>query len=97
MALHILSVLYFTQRVFSSLRRSYKSLSPSQDVRLRLESRRRLIPLFSGLALVALCTAVYAGLAYISLSFDVWADERGIAGSEKPHTAFEYVALLLDP
>lgn len=79
--LHVLSVLYFAQRVASSLRRSYVALSPSQDVRLRLDRRRKLVPLFSGLAALALLAAVYSSLAYASLSFEVWADERAIGGS----------------
>lgn len=36
------------------------------------------MPLFSGLAALALAAAVHAGLAYSSLSFEVWADERGL-------------------
>lgn len=80
-ALHIISAVYFVQRVASSLRRSYRALPPSQDVRLRLDRRRKLVPVFSGLAALALSTAVYAGLAYASLSFEVWADERGIGSS----------------
>lgn len=82
-ALHILSVLYFAQRVFISLYCSYKALPPSQDVRLRLESRRKLVPIFSGLALLALGTAVYGFLAYTSLSFQVWAGQRGIGRTEE--------------
>lgn len=92
-ALHILSVLYFTQRVVASLYCSYKGLSPSQDVRLRLESRRKLVPIFSGLALLALGTALYGGLAYTSLSFQVWAGYRGIGIGTTEEPAFPaYVA-----
>lgn len=84
--LHILGVVCFIQRVASSLRRSYKALSPSQDVRLRLDMRRKLVPVFSVLAALALSSALYASLAYASLSFEVWADERGIGSS---HTSLE--------
>lgn len=76
-ALHFLSVVYFTLRVGSSLYQSYTSLSPSQDVRLRLDKRRKLVPLFSALAVVSLAAASWSAINYISLSFEVWADQRG--------------------
>ncbi|KAF3770516.1 hypothetical protein M406DRAFT_344220 [Cryphonectria parasitica EP155] len=83
-ALHVLSAIYFTQNVGASLYRSFKSLSPSQDVRLRLDRRKKLVPIFAGLALLSLGTACYAALAYASLSFRVWAAERGVV--EKPQS-----------
>lgn len=80
MVLHFLSVAYFTVKVGRSLYQSYNSLSPSQDVRLRLDNRRTLVPLFSGLAVLALAAATWSALSYISLSFEVWADQRGLLG-----------------
>lgn len=91
-ALHVLSSLYFTQRVAVSLRRSYKALSPSQDVRSRMDRRRKLVPIFSVLSVVALLTAVYTTVAYTFLSYGVWADERGIGSTEKPGGS-KYVVL----
>lgn len=77
MALHASSAIYFTLRVASSLAHSYKSLSPAQDVRLRQGRRRKLVPLFSGLALLSLGTAIYSAYTYTELSYRVWADARG--------------------
>lgn len=78
--LHALGVVYCTWRVASSLYQSYTSLSPSQDVRLRLDRRRKLVPLFSGFAVLALAAATWSALMYFSLSFEVWADQRGLLG-----------------
>ncbi|KUI60755.1 hypothetical protein VP1G_07957 [Cytospora mali] len=75
--LHVQSVIYFTWAVGKSLTHSYKSLSPSQDVRLRMDRRRKLVPLFAGLALLSLGTALYSAVKYTALSYHVWADERG--------------------
>lgn len=77
MALHASSAIYFTTRVARSLIHSYKSLSPAQDVRLRQGRRRKLVPLFSGLALLSLGTAIYSAYTYTQLSYQVWADARG--------------------
>ncbi|KAG8165744.1 hypothetical protein KVR01_004296 [Diaporthe batatas] len=76
-ALHASSAIYFTLSVARSLAHSYKSLSPAQDVRLRQDRRRKLVPLFSGLALLSLGTAIYSAYTYTQLSYQVWADARG--------------------
>ncbi|KAI7779395.1 hypothetical protein LA080_000875 [Diaporthe eres] len=76
-ALHASSAVYFIFRVARSLAHSYKSLSPAQDVRLRQGRRRKLVPLFSGLALLSLGTAIYSAYTYTQLSYRVWADARG--------------------
>lgn len=73
-------------RVARSLAHSYRSLSPAQDVRLRQGRRRKLVPLFSGLALLSLGTAVYSAYTYTQLSYRVWADARGYL--PKPSTRF---------
>ncbi|KAK2604316.1 hypothetical protein N8I77_007258 [Diaporthe amygdali] len=84
-ALHLSSAVYFTLRVARSLAHSYKSLSPAQDVRLRFDRRRKLVPLFSGLAFLSLGTAIYSAYTYAELSYRVWADARGYL--PKPSTS----------
>ncbi|PSR83646.1 hypothetical protein BD289DRAFT_279817 [Coniella lustricola] len=81
-ALHFVSVVYFTRRVVTSLYHSSRSLTPSQDVRHRLERRKTLVPIYSGLAVLSLLTACYATSAYAKLSYKLWADERGIGSSQ---------------
>ncbi|KAK7697382.1 hypothetical protein SLS64_013573 [Diaporthe eres] len=83
-ALHASSAVYFIFRVARSLAHSYKSLSPAQDVRLRQGRRRKLVPLFSGLALLSLGTAIYSAYAYTQLSYRVWADARGYLPETSP-------------
>lgn len=83
--LHVLSAVYLTWTAGRSLAHSYKSLSPSQDVRLRLDRRRKLVPLFSGLALLGMGTALYSAVRYTTLSYRVWADERGYLPSDSTH------------
>ncbi|ROW12120.1 hypothetical protein VMCG_00723 [Cytospora schulzeri] len=85
--LHVSSAIYFIWTVGKSLSYSYKSLSPSQDVRLRLDQRRRLVPLFSVLALLSLSTALYSAVKYSSLSYRVWADQRGYLPSGNTNSA----------
>lgn len=75
--LHIFSAIYCAWTVGKSLAYSYRSLSPSQDVRLRLNRRTKLVPLFSGLAILSLSVALYSAVRYANLSYRVWADERG--------------------
>ncbi|KAF7533484.1 hypothetical protein G7054_g7039 [Neopestalotiopsis clavispora] len=77
-ATHVGLVVYLTYAVGASLYTSYKSLSPSQDTRQRQEWRRKLSPVFAGLAAVALVSAAYSSISYATLSYKVWADERGI-------------------
>ncbi|KAK9779447.1 hypothetical protein SCAR479_03513 [Seiridium cardinale] len=75
---HLGLVVYLTYAVGASLFTSYKSLTPSQDTRQRREWRRTLVPVFAGLAAVALVSASYSSLTYAVLSYKVWAHERGI-------------------
>lgn len=77
-ATHLGLVVYLTYAVGASLYTSYKSLSPSQDTRQRQEWRRKLAPVFGGLAVVALVSAAFSTVSYATLSYKVWADERGI-------------------
>lgn len=82
-AIHILSIVYFTQRVASSLLHSKYTLPISQDVKLRMAARSQLGWIFGGLALLSLGVAAYAGVNYASLSFESWADERGIGSTPR--------------
>lgn len=82
-AIHILSIVYFTQRVASSLLHSKYMLPVSQDVKLRMAARSQLGWIFGGLALLSLGVAAYANVTYASLSFEIWADERGIGSTPR--------------
>ncbi|KAJ4392122.1 hypothetical protein N0V93_005744 [Gnomoniopsis smithogilvyi] len=85
-AIHILSIVFFIQKVVSSLLHSNHALPVSQDVKIRMAARRQLGWIFYGLALLSLGVAAYAGVAYASLSFESWADERGVGS---PPSAFQ--------
>lgn len=41
------------------------------------------MPIFGGLAVISLIIACYTALAYASLSYDVWADQRGLGVSQR--------------
>lgn len=75
---HILLVAYFTYAVAASLYTSYKSLGPAQDTRARIAQRKRLIPLFSALAVAAALVAADTSYSSASLSYRVWAFEHGL-------------------
>ncbi|KAH6654181.1 hypothetical protein BKA67DRAFT_658500 [Truncatella angustata] len=79
---HLGLVVYLTYAVGASLYTSYKSLSPAQDTRRRQEWRKKLAPVFAGLAAVALVSTTYSSLSYAVLSYKAWAHERDV---ELPH------------
>ena len=58
--------------------RSYLALPPSSATRRRQGLRRGHVQLFSVLAIVSLSTAFYFGTKFASLSYMVWAAERGV-------------------
>jgi len=72
------AAVYLTCNIGLSLYRSHQALSPSQDTRQRTERRRKLTAGFGALALVSLAAAVTSGLSYRTLSYQVWASERGL-------------------
>ncbi|KAI1879632.1 hypothetical protein JX265_002586 [Neoarthrinium moseri] len=74
---HIGLAVYLTYAVAASLYTSYKSLSPSQDTRKRLERRVKLAPIFLGLAAASLVFATYSSIVYATLSYKAWADDGG--------------------
>lgn len=75
---HLVSMVFLTFRISTGLFRSYKALSPSQDTRTRLNQRAKLVPLFTGLAAISVLSAAYSSAKYGLLSYQVWADQRGI-------------------
>ncbi len=77
-ALRLLGTLNWTSIVGYGLYRSYQSLSPSQDTRPRLAKRARLVSVFAVLAGLSLVVASYSTVQHATLSYQVWADERGI-------------------
>ncbi|KAI0481206.1 hypothetical protein GGR56DRAFT_629338 [Xylariaceae sp. FL0804] len=77
-ATHITSVIYLTYAVGSSLYTSYKSLGPAQDTRSRLAQRKRLAPIFVGLAIAAISLSAYSAATVAKLSYNTWAYEHGL-------------------
>lgn len=61
-----------------TLYRSYLALPPSSATRHRQPLRRGHVQLFAALAVASLVTAFYFAMKFASLSYRVWAAERGI-------------------
>ena len=68
--------------------RSYLALPPSSATRHRQSLRRGHVQLFSFLAAASLATAFYFGMRFASLSYMVWAAERGVELPEGSVTLF---------
>ncbi|KAI0840547.1 hypothetical protein F5Y06DRAFT_263039 [Hypoxylon sp. FL0890] len=81
--IYLMSVVYLTYAIATSLYASYKSISPAQDTRSRIAQRKRLVPTFLGLAVAALGLATYTSVASASLSYRTWAYERGLDQPER--------------
>jgi hypothetical protein len=64
--------------VLRTIYRSYIALPPSTATRHRKPLRRGYVQAFSILALSSLVTAAYFGVTFSSLSYRVWATERGV-------------------
>ncbi len=77
-ASHAVAVAYLTSIIAVGLYRSYRELGPSQETRLRILWRAKLLPAFGGLAVVSFLAASYSSLTYATVSYQTWADERGI-------------------
>ncbi|KAI2636400.1 hypothetical protein GGS26DRAFT_548974 [Hypomontagnella submonticulosa] len=77
-AAHLTSIVYLVYAIAVSLYSSYKSLGPAQDTRSRLAQRRRLVPIFFGLSVVALSVAAYTSVSSATLSYKTWAHEHGL-------------------
>jgi hypothetical protein len=75
---HLVAAVYLTYTVSLSLYQTYSAIRPSADTRERKHKRHLLVPLFGVLALLALGSDVYHKLSYLTLSYKVWAHERGV-------------------
>ncbi|AEO69197.1 uncharacterized protein THITE_2119332 [Thermothielavioides terrestris NRRL 8126] len=83
--LRVVSAAYASYTVGRSLYRSHKALGPAQDTRHRTAERGKLTAAFGSLAALGLVFAVTSSLDYLTLSYKVWASERGI---EVPDSLF---------
>ncbi|KAL2201213.1 hypothetical protein P885DRAFT_65495 [Corynascus similis CBS 632.67] len=81
----IAAATYASSTVGQSLYRSNKALSPAQDTRHQTVKRNKLTAAFGGLAVVGLVLSVTSSVEYLTLSYKVWASERGI---EVPNRLF---------
>ncbi|KAJ4304329.1 hypothetical protein N0V88_001942 [Collariella sp. IMI 366227] len=69
-----------------SLYRSHKALGPAQHTRHRKSERTKLSVAFGSFAALGLALAISSGLEYLTLSYKVWASERGVS---YPESLFE--------
>jgi hypothetical protein len=76
--LRVATATYASYTVGRSLYRSHKALGPAQDTRQRSAERAKLTTAFGSLAALGLVFAITSGLDYLTLSYKVWASERGI-------------------
>ncbi|AEO57791.1 hypothetical protein MYCTH_2304416 [Thermothelomyces thermophilus ATCC 42464] len=77
-AFRIAAAAYVSYTVWRSLYRSHKALGPAQDTRTRTAERSKLTVVFGSLAALGLVFAVTSSLEYLTLSYKVWASERGV-------------------
>ncbi|PMD36669.1 hypothetical protein L207DRAFT_515186 [Hyaloscypha variabilis F] len=77
-ATHIFAVGYVSVVALRTIYRSYIALPPSSATRFREPLRQGYVQVFSLLALVSLTVATYFGVRFGSLSYRVWATERGV-------------------
>lgn len=75
---HILLTICLTALVSRTMYRSYLALPPSSATRHRQHLRRDHVKIFISLALLGLITAGWFGVSGASLSYRVWAAERGV-------------------
>lgn len=73
---------YASYTVGRSLYRSHQALGPAHDTRGRKAERSKLTTAFGSLAALGLVFAVTSGLEYLTLSYKVWASQRGVAVPE---------------
>jgi hypothetical protein len=81
-ASHLIVAASLATLVGRGLYRSCQGLSPAQSVRPREASRNGLVPVFAALAALSLSLAVKSAADYATLSYQVWADERGFESGE---------------
>ncbi len=79
------AVVFLTSIIGLGLYRSHTGLGPAQETRQRVSQRRKLTTVFASLAALSFVTAVTSVISYLTLSYKVWASERGI---EVPDSIF---------
>ncbi|GAB1320440.1 hypothetical protein MFIFM68171_10650 [Madurella fahalii] len=77
-ASHGTAAAYLSYTVGVSLYRSQKALGPAHDTRHRIAQRSKLTTTFGSLAALGLVFAITSAWAHLTLSYKVWASERGI-------------------
>jgi hypothetical protein len=83
LASHIFSIGYLSFVAGRTIYRSYLALPPSSGTRHREPLRRGYVQAFSILSFVSLASAAFFALRFSSLSYQVWALERGIELPER--------------
>lgn len=76
--LHVLSVIYLSYLVASSIRTSLQALSLAQGTRSLRARRTKFAPVFLFLAALALTVATSTALDAGFLSYSVWANRHGV-------------------
>lgn len=80
---HVLLTVYLYVVVLRTIFRSYLALGPSSATRGREPLRRSHVKTFSVLAVVSLMVGTFFALSFSSLSYRVWATERGVGLPER--------------
>jgi hypothetical protein len=80
---HIFSIGYLSFVAGHTIYRSYLALPPSSGTRHREPLRRGYVQAFSILSFVSLASAAFFAVRFSSLSYQVWALERGIELPER--------------
>ncbi|KAK4123475.1 hypothetical protein N657DRAFT_690218 [Parathielavia appendiculata] len=75
---HVAAAAYASYTVGRSLYQSHKALRPAEHTRHRRAQRTKLVAAFGSLAALGLIFAITSSLDYLTLSYKVWASERGI-------------------
>lgn len=75
---HAVAVASLSYIIGLGLYRSRNELGPAQDTRHRSSQRLKLTSAFGALAAFGLSLAIDSGISYLKLSYNVWADERGV-------------------
>ncbi|KAK4106440.1 hypothetical protein N658DRAFT_491062 [Parathielavia hyrcaniae] len=88
--LHVVAAVYASYTVGRSLYQAHKALGPAEHTRHRRAQRTKLTAAFGSLAALSLIFAITSSLDYLTLSYKVWASERGI---QVPDSLFGYGAL----
>ncbi|KAK3379490.1 hypothetical protein B0T24DRAFT_521171 [Lasiosphaeria ovina] len=81
---HAAAVVYLSSKVGRSLYRARRELGPAQDTRHRSAQRSNLTIVFASLAALGFVLAATSALSYLGLSYQTWADERGVAVPKSP-------------